>query len=349
MTYTVDSEKLKKCVAGLFHGAGAPTCEAEIIADCLVEADLCGVESHGITRIGGYIKKIEAGGFAKTASLTLIKESASTSYYDAGGSIGFVCSVRAMNKAIEKAGQTGAAVVLLRNSSHYGTAGYYTKMAARKKMIGFSCTNGPPAAAPWGSTERFHGTNPFSLAFPTKDEPIVVDMATTVVARGKIMLAARKGSSIPAGWALDARGNPTTDAKAALDGSLFPVGGVKGYTMALAMDVLSAVLSGSFFGNQFADFDNPAKPQNVGQFFMALDIERFIGVEKFLESIELLKASIRALPKKEGVDKIYMPGEPEFIQRAERLKNGIAVSAVVYDDLKQLCSKYGLGFDIDRQ
>ena len=345
--YLIDSGKLKKCTAELFHRIGAPADEAEIIADCLVEADLCGIDSHGITRIGGYVKKMEEGGFANAASLQLIRESASTSYYDAKGSIGFVCSVRAMNRAIEKAAETGVAVVLLCNSNHYGAAGYYTKMAARKKMIGFSCTNGPPAIAPWGSTERFHGTNPFSLSFPTKDDPIVLDMATSIVARGKIILAARKGESIPSGWALDAKGNSTTDAKAALEGSVFPVGGIKGYTMALAMDVLSAVLSGSFFGTQFADFDNPAKPQNVGQFFMALDIERFIGADRFLDAIEVLKSTIKALPKKEGVDRIYMPGEPEFAKRAERLKNGIPVSEVVYEDLKRMCMKYGVHFNID--
>ena len=345
--HSVDSEKLKKCVTGLFNSAGAPVDEAKIIADCLVEADLCGVDSHGITRIGGYVKKMEEGGFSKAASLQLIQESISTSYYDAHGSLGFVASVRAMNIAIEKAAKTGVAVVLVCNSSHNGIAGYYTRMAAQKNMIGFSCTNGPPAIAPWGSTERFHGTNPFSIAFPTKDEPIVVDMATSIVARGKIILAARKGESIPSGWALDTKGNPTTDAKAALEGSVFPVGGIKGYTMAFAMDILSGVLSGSFFGTQFTDYDNPAKHQNVGQFFMALDIERFIGANNFLESIEVLKATIRALPRKEGVDKIYMPGEPEFIQRTERLKNGIMVSEVVYEDLKQLCKKYDVHFDVD--
>jgi LDH2 family malate/lactate/ureidoglycolate dehydrogenase len=345
--YLVNPEKLKKCVSELFHKVGAPAGEAEIIADCLIEADLCGVESHGITRIGGYVQKMEKGGFAKAATLERIQESASTAYYDAHGSIGFVCSVRAMNTAIEKAGQTGVGVVSLRNSNHYGAAGYYTKMAARKKMIGFSCTNGPPAIAPWGSTQRFHGTNPFSLCFPTRNDPIVLDMATSVVARGKIMLAARKGDAIPLGWALDDKGNPTTDAHAALAGSVFPVGGVKGYIMAFAMDVLSAVLSGSFFGVQFADFDNPEKRQNVGQFFMALDIERFIGMDKFLDGIELLKSAIRSLPRKEGVDKIYMPGEPEFNKRSERLQKGIFVSGVVYADLKRLCDRYGVHFTID--
>ena len=171
-------------------------------------------------------------------------------------------------------------------------------------------------------------------------------MATSVVARGKIMLAARKGGEIPVGWALNAQGKPTTDAREALDGSVFPVGGVKGYGMALAMDVMAAVLSGSFYGFQFADFFNPSKPQNVGQFFLALDISRFIGIDGFLEHVELMKDEIKKLPRKNGVDKIYMPGEPEFDKRKLRLSGGIPVSSVVYDDLKRNCLKYGMSFDL---
>jgi LDH2 family malate/lactate/ureidoglycolate dehydrogenase len=351
-TILVEADKLRKCVNSLFTKAGIPVGEAEIIADCLVEADLCGVESHGITRIGGYMEYIQSGGYARTATMKLIKDSPSTAFYDACGSIGFVCGVRAMNTAIAKAKQLGVGVVLLRNCNHYGAAAYYTKMAAREKMIGFTCTNGPPAIAPWGSTQRYHGTNPFSIGFPTKGDPIVVDMATSIVARGKIILAARKGASIPQGWALDIHGNPTTNAKEALAGSLFPVGGVKGYALALTVDILSAILSGSLFGPHFSystDSADTSKGQDVGEFFLALNIDSFIGIDTFLDNIEQIKSEIKALSRKDGIDKIYMPGEPEFEKRIERYKNGISVSDVVYNDLQRMCGEYGVVFSIKKE
>jgi len=345
----VDAVKLRACVTDLFHSVGVPKEEAAIISDCLVEADLTGVDSHGITRIGVYVDHMEKGGFAKIHKIDVVQESESAIFLDANGALGFVSSKKAMELAIEKARKTGAAVAAIRNSNHYGAAAYFTKMAANENMIAFSCTNGQPAIAPWGGTEPYSGTNPFSISFPTKGDPVVLDMASSVVARGKVILAERKDAEIPLGWALDKQGHPTTNAKDAIAGSMFPFGGVKGYAIALAVDILSAVLTGSNSGTYIPEFTNGACSQNIGQFFIVIDIARFVGVEDFLNGMEQLKSDIKGTNKIEGVEKICLPGEPEFDKRQQRAREGIPVSTVVYDDLHRLCNKYNIPFDISKE
>ena len=251
-----------------------------------------------------------------------------------------------MQIAMEKARQTGVAAVSVYNSGHFGAAGYFTRMAAKENMIGFACTNGLPAIAPWGSTKPYNGTNPFAVGIPTRSDPIVLDMATSVVARGKVMLAKKEGKPIPEGWALDENGKPTTDPAAALAGTMFPIGGVKGYGIALMIDLLCAALSGADVGTHLTPLDQLHGSQNLGHFFIAVDVEKLRPVDDFLDDVEMIKNDIKSLPRIEGVEKIMMPGEPENDKKRERMENGIQITPAVYRDLEMICERFGVCCDV---
>lgn len=329
----------------ILEKAGLPRTEAYIIADHLVEASLRGVDSHGISRMPIYVKRIEMGLTARETRLTVEREAAAFALVDGGNGSGPVVAVRAMEMAIEKAMATGIGVVGVKHSNHCGCLAYYTTMAASARMIGFAATSAPANMPPWGGRKPYFGTNPFSLAVPAGEEsPIIFDMATSVVARGKIILAAKEGkSSIPPGWAIDAEGRPTTDPVAALDGSVLPVGGPKGYGLALLVDVLSGIMPGALFGPYIGDlyreFD---RKQGLGHFFMAMRADLFVPMDEFLGRMDQMIREIRSQPRAEGVERIYIPGEIEAGVARQRRAEGIPLADGVVAELAELGNHLGV-------
>lgn len=344
-TYNVDWEHLRSFCQKLIMKQDVCEEDAFIIADNLTDADLCGVESHGVSRMTIYMKRLETGVVSNKFEIKTEKEYPASLALNACNSMGMLAGIYAMKRSVEKAKETGCCFTTVNNSNHYGMSAYYLNIPAASDMVGFTATNAPPNIAPWGSYQAYMGTNPLGISVPRKNsEPIILDMAPSVVAMGKVILAAKLGQSIPEGWALTNEGLPTVDAKKGMEGTVLPIGGPKGYGLALFVDILSGILSGAQFGphinNMWNDFENP---QNAGHVFCALDISKFVDVDEFKERIEQMIKEIKALPKNPGVDEIFLPGEIEQRRRIQRKTNGIDLSEIVYNELNDLGKKYGTG------
>ena len=348
-TLYIDSNILRDYCKNLFAKAGVTEDDAFVASDNLVDANLHGVDSHGVSRMGIYLKRIREGVDKPICNITIDNELPATASLNGNSSIGSALGTRAMKMAIEKAKDTGIAFVTVRGSNHIGTAAYYTRMAADNNMIGFAATNGAARMAPWGGKEALLGTNPFAVAIPAgKQRTVVADMATSLVARGKIILAAKNNQEIPLGWAIDKEGNPTTNAQDALDGTVLPFGGPKGYGIALLIDILCGVLSGASFGkhinDMYADFENPT---DLGNVFGVINIEKFVNVDTFKENMDSLIEEIKSSPKANGVNEIYLPGEIEALKKEDRLKNGIPVTRAVLDELKEEGNRLGVEYTLE--
>jgi LDH2 family malate/lactate/ureidoglycolate dehydrogenase len=344
-TYNINPEILREYCSDLLKSLDVSDSDAFVIADNLVDADLCGVESHGVSRMSIYMKRLETGVVSKNAEIQVIQEHPASLALSASNAMGMVAGKCAMERSIEKARESGCCFTTVKNSNHYGMSGYYVNIAAKENMIGITGTNAPPNIAPWGSYKPYQGTNPIAFAAPTHGRPIILDMAPSVVAMGKVILAAKLGKDIPEGWALTKDGKPTTNAKEGMDGTVLPIGGPKGYGLAVFVDILAGILSGAMIGpyinNMWNDFENP---QDVGHFFIAVDISKFVDVDMFKTRIGQMVSEIKALPKNPGIAEIFMPGEIEQRLRDERTANGLELSAIVYQELKDLGEKYGVPF-----
>lgn len=342
------ADTLREFTKQVFIKVGVSPEDADIVTDTMIEANLRGVDTHGITRVlCTYIKRIQLGLMNPKTELAIVREHAATALVDAKNSIGQVAAKRTMELAIEKARTAGSAFVAVTHSNHYGAAAYYTMMAAEQGMIGMSATNAPAAVAPTGGRTPLLGTNPISWAIPAGEErPVVLDLATTVVARGRIMLYAKQNKPLEPGWAFDERGLPTTDPHAALKGLLAPIGGYKGYGLALVIDLLSGVLTGSNYGGHFPGFlaDNFERPTDVGSIFAAVNVEAFMDLPEFKARVDQALREIKESDKAEGVDRIYIPGEIEFETKERRLKEGIPVPEPVVRDFIALGKEMGVPF-----
>ncbi|MEW6335253.1 MAG: Ldh family oxidoreductase, partial [Thermodesulfobacteriota bacterium] len=323
------AERLRGWTQEVFQKVGVARDDALLLTDSLIEANLRGVDTHGITRmLCVYVERIRKGVMNAKSDLTVVREKPSTALIDCRNSIGQVGAARAMKMAIDKARHTGVAFTAIAHSNHYGAAAYWAMMALPSGMIGFSSTNAPAAVAPTGGRTALFGTNPICVAIPAAEElPVVLDMATTVVARGRINLHAKQNRPLEPGWATDERGVPTTDPHAALKGLLAPIGGYKGYGIMLAVDLLCGVLTGSNYGGHFPGFlaDNMTDPTDVGSVFGAVNVEAFMDLPEFTAAIDRAVREIKASPRAEGVDRIYIAGEIEFETRARRLASGIPI------------------------
>jgi len=346
-TYNINWEKLRSYCQKLIMTQGVSENEAFTIVDNLVDADLCGVESHGVSRMSIYMKRLETGVVSNRLEMKVEQEHPASIALNACNSMGMLAGTYAMGRCIEKAKESGCCFATVNNSNHYGMSAYYLNMPAASNMIGFTATNAPPNIAPWGSFQSYMGTNPIGIAVPRRNtEPIVLDMAPSVVAMGKVILAAKLGQDIPEGWALTKDGRPTTNAKEGMEGTVLPIGGPKGYGLSLFVDILTGILSGAEFGphinNMWNDFENP---QNVGHIFCAIDISKFVDVDVFKDRIEQMVSEIKALPKNPGVDEIFLPGEIEQRRRVQRKADGLELSAIVYEELKGLGEKYKVSME----
>lgn len=332
----------------VFQKVGVNRDDAVLLTDSLIEANLRGVDTHGITRmLCVYVERIQKGVMSARSDLTVTREKASTALIDCRNSIGQVGAAQAMRMAVNKAKQTGVAFTAIAHSNHYGASAYWSMMALPSGMIGFSSTNAPAAVAPTGGTTAMFGTNPISIAIPAdKELPVVLDLATTVVARGRINLHAKQNKPLEPGWAFDQNGRPTTDPHAALKGLLAPIGGYKGYGIMLAVDFLCGVLTGSNYGAHFPGFlaDNMTDPTDVGSVFAAVDVESFMDLPEFTATIDKAIREIKTSKRAAGVERIYIPGEIEFETKAQRLATGIPIPPEVVRDFIALGNDLGLPF-----
>lgn len=345
--HNVNYETLREYCKKLIMTQQVPENEAFIVADSLVDADLCGVESHGVSRMQIYLKRLEEGVVAKKCEILVEQEYAGGAALNAKNAMGMVAGVQAMQKCIDKAKENASCFITVNNSNHYGMASYFVKMAAEQNCVGITATNAPPNIAPWGSYKAYVGTNPIAFSIPRKGEPIILDMAPSVVAMGKVILAAKLGKDIPEGWAQTKDGKPTTNAAEGAKGTVLPIGGPKGYGLSLMVDILCGILSGAQFGphlnNMWNDFVNP---QNVGHFFLAVDVSKYTNLEIFKERVDQMVSEIKALPMNPGITELFVPGEIEQRRRNERKANGIEIPDVVYEELKGLGEKYKVAFTI---
>jgi L-2-hydroxycarboxylate dehydrogenase (NAD+) len=342
------ADRLRSWTQDVFQKVGVSRDDAVLLTDSLIEANLRGVDTHGITRmLCVYVERIQKGVMSAKSNLTVVREKASTALIDCHNSIGQVGAARAMRMAIEKARQTGVAFTAIAHSNHYGAAGYWAMMALPHGMIGFASTNAPAVVAPTGGRTALFGTNPICITIPADGElPVVLDMATTVVARGRINLHAKQNKPLEPGWAIDERGAPTTDPHAALKGLLAPIGGYKGYGIMLAVDFLCGVLTGSNYGTHFPGFlaDNMIEPTDVGSVFAAVNIESFMDLPEFTAAIDKAIREIKTSTRVDGVERIYIPGEIEFEMKDQRLANGIPIPEEVVKDFVELGRELAIPF-----
>lgn len=341
-TVLVAEDALLEACERILQKVGVPEDQARIIAEATVEADLRGVGSHGVLRLPAYVHRVQAGLMTANTQLRVVRERGATVLLDAQGGFGQVAGVYAMNQAIERARQWGVGVAAVRNANHFGIAAYYTMMALPHKMIGIAATNAAPSMAAWGGTTAVLGTNPISVAIPTDQEvDIVLDMAASIVARGKIRSAASKGERIPLGWALDAEGRPTEDPEAALKGTLLPIGGPKGYGLALVVDALAGVLTGSDYSIYLVSLHDLSRRASVGFVMQAVDITAFSDWTEYTKDMASLIDVIRNSPRAPGVDRIYLPGEIEWLKEREYRQSGVPIPVKVLKDLQDLAAELG--------
>lgn len=313
--------------------------DAQIVADVLVDANLRGIESHGIGMMATYVNRYTRIQFTNR---TVLNETPTSALVDGGDNMGMPTAVFSMEKAIELAKKSGVGMVSVRNSDHFGAAAYYALMAINEDMIGIAMTNAGKRLAPWGGLDCILGNNPLAVAVPSNKFPVVLDMANSVVAFQKIALHAREGLPLPDGWAMDAKGEPTNDAQAALTGLLMPVGGYKGVGLTVIVDILSGLLSQNGLSESVADNDDFDKPRKIGHLFMAIRISDFVDPKKFRTDLDAFIDRFHNVRKKEGVDKIYMPGELEHYKGLECAKNGFTLSAAAVEKLNKLSDEFNV-------
>ena len=335
--------KLARFAARAFQKLEMPERDAGLCADTLVQADLWGHQSHGVLRLSWYLARIKAGVCRAVARPEVIVDAGAIVVIDGHDAMGQVLTARAMEEAIARAKKFGISAVALRNSNHFGTAFYFTLMAARRNCIAFLTSNGSPAMAPWGGRKKMVGNNPWSWACPAGARaPMVLDIANTNVARGKIYLAKQRGESIPEGWALGTDGQPTRDPEEAINGILLPMAGHKGYAISVIMDMLSGVLTGSGFGAQVYGPYQFERRSNAGHLMIVLDISAFQTLEEFERRIEMQIIELKSAPLAENAEAIFYPGEIEAQNDLDNRRDGLALPDVTVVDLRKLAAELDL-------
>jgi LDH2 family malate/lactate/ureidoglycolate dehydrogenase len=351
-------DDLKSFISRTFISVGVPKEDTDIVVDVLISSDLRGIESHGIGRLKYYLNFIEAGVQKTVTRFEIVKESPGTALIDGHCGMGHVIAYRAMQIAIDKAAITGVAAVAVRNSSHFGIAGYYPKMALKRDMACFAFTNARPAVVPTFGSKPMFGTNPIAFGVPTDEEcPFILDMATPITQRGKIEVMAREEKPVPSGWAIDREGNAVTDANALLEmflqksAALLPLGGAgellagyKGYGLALMVEILSSAFSGGPFsyGVSGVGKNGQKVPTRLGHFFIVIDISKFIDIDEFKKITGGIVRTMRESDRLPGQDRIYTSGEKEFELEQRIPAAGVPINENLQIELKEMQKKYGI-------
>jgi LDH2 family malate/lactate/ureidoglycolate dehydrogenase len=344
----VDPGRLLDFGTAVYAAAGMPENDARLAADTLVQADLWGHQSHGVMRLSWYFARLKAGVCEPVAKPELVVDAGAIAVLDGKDGMGQVLAARAAREAIARAKAHGIGAVAVRNSNHFGTAMYFTLMAAREGCVGFLSTNASPAMAPWGGRKKTVGTNPWSWAAPGGSHaPMVLDIANTGVARGKIYLARQKGLPIPEGWAISAAGAPTTDPAEAIEGIILPMAQHKGYAIAVIMDMLSGVLSGSAFGTGVHGPYQTEHRSGAGHLMIALDIASMLPLADFSARMDRYIAELKSVPLAQGHDEIVYPGEIEARNDIRHREKGILLPQDTLEDLKKLADQLQLKWQLD--
>lgn len=323
---------------------GAPEQAATVLAESLVDANLKGIDTHGISRLPIYLKRVKEGLIDPGAEMEFDQGLSSAGVLDANNGFGQVAGRKGMEHATALARTEGIGAVGIRNSQHFGAAGYYCENAVNEGLIGLTLTNSEPAMPPSGGYEAFFGTNPIALGVPTgTGPPIIIDLSTSIVARGQIIAAAQRGESIPEDWAVDQEGNTTTKPDEALDGAVLPMAGAKGYALALLVDILSGVLSGAGFGDRVGSmYEDFTRSANVGHFVAALNVEGFMSPNEFLKRVDDLRENLKSLDTRPDADEILLPGERRYRIQEERREKGIPLDDEIIEQLRTLAAEVGL-------
>jgi LDH2 family malate/lactate/ureidoglycolate dehydrogenase len=352
----ITETQLRQFTQNIFLAIGCSEEHARLSADVLLRSDLRGIDSHGVARLSGYIRLWEKGRINPTPNTRVVHETPTTATVDGDAGLGLVVAPFAMQVAIQKAEQYGSGWVSVRNSNHFGIAGYHALMAVEKDMIGFAMTNASPLVAPTFSNERMLGTNPMCYAFPAgKYPPLIVDMATSAAANGKLEIAQRGGKQVPEGWIQDADGHYTTDPHALkTGGSLLPLGSDrdhgshKGFGLSATVDILSAVLSGANYGPWVPPFvaflDPPTDPvgQGIGHFLGAMRVDGFRPIQDFKDNLDNWISRFKSAQTIDPNQKVIIPGEPELEAEIDRRVNGIPLVNAVVKDLNELALRFGV-------
>jgi LDH2 family malate/lactate/ureidoglycolate dehydrogenase len=359
----IQAESLKAFCIRVFERLGVLHEDAALTADVLAASDLRGIDSHGIAHLRRYVEDMDRGVILARPEIRTVAETRATATIDAGAGLGPPVSVRAMRRAIDKALDVGAGFVAVRNSNHFGIAGYYALLAVEHDCIGITTTNGRPLVVPTFGRRAMLGTNPIAVAAPAGNgRPFVLDMATSTVARGKLEIYGRLGKQMPLGWATDEKGAPATDPRqvmgslaAGKEGGMLPLGGAgestggyKGYGLALLVDILSAVLPGAAYADTVypRTVDGHPLPSAIGHFFGAWRVDAFRPADEFRAAMDDLQQRLRETPKAEGQERIYVHGDKEYEIAERRAREGIPLHPKVVTDLRRVAETVGIAYDL---
>ena len=327
----------------VLRAVGVPEADARLVAESLVTADLWGHPSHGMLRLGWYVARLRSGAMAPVTDTEVVVDGGAVAVLDGHEGVGQVVTDRACTEAVRRAGEHGIGVVAVRHSNHFGTAAYWTRRIAAAGCVGILTTNGSPAMAPWGGREKTVGANPWSIATPGGSHgPVVLDIANTGVARGKIYAALQKGEQIPATWAIDAEGAPTTDPRAAIDGILAPMAGHKGYGISFMMDVLSGVLTGSGYATDVVGPYVPDRRSGCGHLVLALRVDAVIDPAEFDRRMDDLIGLTKAVPLAVGTREVFYPGEIEDRAESAGRREGVTLPGRTVEELRALAASCGV-------
>lgn len=347
MSINFSIQHLKDFMTKAFTATGVSSDDAEIVADNLIEAELKGIESHGLSRFPVYLKRLRSGLVNPKPSLKITQVLPGILSVDGDNGLGSVVAVRALEKGMEIAEKIGICAIGIKKSNHFGISTYYCEKAADQGFVSIIFTNSPPATPPWGGREPYFGTNPMAFGMPRSQKPhIIVDLATSVVARGKIIKAAERKEIIPEGWALDKEGYPTTDAKAALEGVLLPIAGPKGYALSLAVEHLAGVFTGAGYGREVAwQYGSSEEPANVGHFLILVKGDAFLSETEYYERVEKFITEIKENALAPGFSEVKLPGEREWEKEQARVQEGIKVESGLLETFEVIGKEFGISLN----
>jgi LDH2 family malate/lactate/ureidoglycolate dehydrogenase len=340
--------EVQQLVEKIAVAAGVVPADAAILADSLVDADLHGISTHGVSRLNIYVRRIQKGLIDPRAELHVEQRRPAALVVDAGNGLGQPQAMKTLERLIPLARQYGVATATIRHSQHFGALSYYCNRAAAENMILLAMTNCEPSMSPAGACEAFFGTNPLGVSFPTgKGFPMRIDMATAVTARGNIIAAQKAGQPIPEGWALDVDGRPTTDAAAALAGTVLTMAGHKGAALAAMVEVFSGVLAGAAVGSEIGSmYKHMDRPQDVGHFFCLFDVAALMDVSEMKQRIDTMIDHIKACRRREGVDEVRVPGEASHRTAQHNRRCGIPIGPETVRELQTLAAGHAIPFNL---
>jgi L-2-hydroxycarboxylate dehydrogenase (NAD+) len=343
--HRVTHEALRRFIEAAFVNQGLPLADAAQVAELMAEADLQGSDGHGVIRLLPYLKRVRAGGINKHPNISVVHERAAMAVLDGDNGMGHLVVSRAVDIAIEKARNAGVAWVATRFSNHAGPASLYARKPLQHDMLGlYFAVGNANHLPPWGGMEMLLSTNPIAAGFPAGDEPpVVLDMATTVAAYGKVKAKAKAGEMMPPGWMIDREGRPLLDPKRADEGFLLPIGEHKGYGLALMVGLLAGTLSGAAMGRDVIDFNaDHVSTTNTGQAILVIDLAAFGDPAVFKQQVDRLVRDIRGSQRLPGVERIWLPGEQSFAKRRRYAREGVPITPALLDELNMLAGEIGI-------